>query len=218
MIPPDNGLFLFGYWRSSAAWRVRLALAAKGLAADGAAVNLAIGEQRRPALLAINAQGLVPVLRHGALLLTQSLAIIEYLDEVWPAPPLLPGDAAGRALVRGAAQVVAAEIHPLGNARVQHYLRTTLAADAAAVAAWLHHWLADGLGALEIFAAQHGGRHLYGDVMTLADLVLVPQLYNARRFGFDLAGLPRLLAAEAEVLARPALAATAPERQPDAVA
>jgi maleylacetoacetate isomerase len=195
---------------------VRLALAAKGLAADGAAVNLATGEQRAPSHLAINAQGLVPVLRHGDLLLTQSLAIIEYLDEVWPAPPLLPGDAAGRALVRGAAQVVAAEIHPLGNARVQRYLRAALNADDAAVTAWLHQWLADGLGALEAFATRHGGRHLFGDTLTLADLVLVPQLYNARRFGFPLAGLPRLLAAEALVLARPELAATAPECQPDA--
>lgn len=216
MMPADPDLFLYGYWRSSAAWRVRLALAAKGLAADGAAVNLATGEQRTPSHLAINAQGLVPVLRHGDLLLTQSLAIIEYLDDVWPMPPLLPGDAAGRALVRGAAQVVAAEIHPLGNARVQRYLRASLGADDAAVTAWLHHWLADGLGALEAFAARHGGRHLFGDTLTLADLVLVPQLYNARRFGFDVAGLPRLLAAEAQVLARPELAATAPECQPDA--
>lgn len=206
-------LILHDYWRSSASWRVRLALAAKGLAATRLPVNLVAGDQRGAGHLARNAQGLVPVLEDGPLVLTQSLAIIEYLDERHPDPPLLPADAAGRALVRGAALVIAAEVHPLGNQRVQRWLREQMGQDDAAVTAWLHHWMHDGLAALEGFAARHGGAQIYGDRIGLADLCLVPQLYNARRFGLDVAAYPRLLAAEAGVLARPWTAGTQP-REP----
>lgn len=203
-------LVLFDYWRSSASWRVRLALAAKGLEAEPQAVSLIAGEQRDADHLARNPQGLVPVLVDGPLVLSQSLAIIEYLDECHPLPPLLPAGAAARALVRGAALVIAAEVHPLGNLRVQRWLREAMGQDDAAVTGWLHHWMADGLAALEAFARAHGGRQLFGDMVTLADLCLVPQLYNARRFGLSLSEFPRLVAAEAALMAEPWAAATVP--------
>jgi maleylacetoacetate isomerase len=192
---------LHGYWRSTAAWRVRLALAAKGLAYEQVGVNLLNGDQRSPGHLALNLQGLVPVLEHDGLVLTQSLAIIEYLDEIFPDPPLLPADPAGRARARAAALIVAAEVHPLGNLRVQRWLKGEMGQDDAAVTRWLHHWMGDGLAALEAMALQHGGRCVIGDRITVADLALVPQLYNARRFGLSLVDFPRLLDCEATVLA-----------------
>lgn len=203
-------LILYDYWRSSAAWRVRLALAAKGLAATQVPVSLIGGEQRSPDHLGRNPQGLVPVLADGPLLLSQSLAIIEYLDETHPDPPLLPADPAGRALVRSAALIIAADVHPLGNLRVLRWLREELGQDDAAVTAWLHQWMGSGLAALEAFATRHGGRFVYGDRLSLADLCLIPQLYNARRFGLSPAGMARLLAVEAAVLALPWAAATQP--------
>lgn len=210
-------LVLYGYWRSSAAWRVRLALAAKGLTAAHVPVNLVKTEQRAPAHLALNPQGLVPVLADGPLLLSQSLAIIEYLDETHPNPPLLPPDAAGRALVRGAALVVAAEVHPLGNLRVQRWLRDEMGQDNAAVTGWLHHWMGEGLATLEAFAGRHGGTFLYGDRFGLADLCLVPQLYNARRFGLPLDPFPTLLRVETQVASLPFVVGTRPEEQADSL-
>lgn len=206
---------LHGYWRSTAAWRVRLALAAKGIAHESVAVNLLQGEQRSAGHLALNLQGLVPVLEHDGLVLTQSLAIIEYLDEIFPEPPLLPADAAGRARARAAALIVAAEVHPLGNLRVQRWLRGDMGQDDAAVTRWLHQWMGDGLAALEAMAAQHGGRCLIGDQISIADLALVPQLYNARRFGVAVAPFERLLACEATVLAEGWAASANPELQFD---
>jgi maleylacetoacetate isomerase len=203
-------LVLHDYWRSSASWRVRLALAAKGLEAVRLPVNLVDGDQRSPAHLARNPQGLVPVLEDGPLVLSQSLAIIEYIEESFPELPLLPPDPASRALVRSAAMVIAAEVHPLGNLRVQRWLRGEMGQDDAAVTRWLHHWMADGLATLEAFALRHGEGQLFKNGITIADLCLVPQLYNARRFGLDLAPWPRLLAAEAGVLAQPWAAATMP--------
>jgi maleylacetoacetate isomerase len=205
-----GALVLHDYWRSSASWRVRLALAAKGLESTRLPVNLVDGDQRSPAHLARNPQGLVPVLEHGHLVLSQSLAILEYIEESFPEPPLLPPDPAGRALVRSAAMVIAAEVHPLGNLRVQRWLRGEMGQDDAAVTRWLHHWMADGLATLEAFAARHGDGQLFKNSITIADLCLVPQLYNARRFGLDPASWPRLLGAEAGVLAQPWAAATIP--------
>lgn len=206
---------LHGYWRSTAAWRVRLALAAKGLAYEQVAVNLLQDAQRAPGHLALNGQGLVPVLEHDGLVLTQSLAIIEYLDEMFPDPPLLPADPAGRARARAAALIVAAEVHPLGNLRVQRWLKGEMAQDDAAVTRWLHQWMGDGLRALEGMAAQYGGRCLIGDSISVADLALVPQLYNARRFGLGLADFPQLLQCESAVLAQDWAAAAGPELQFD---
>lgn len=205
-----GALVLHDYWRSSASWRVRLALAAKGVEATRLPVSLVAGEQRSAVHLARNPQGLVPVLEDGALMLRQSLAIIEYIDETVPEPPLLPADAAGRALVRGAAMIIAADVHPLGNLRVQQWLRQQMHQDDTAISAWLHHWMADGLAALDVFAAEFGGKCLFGDAITVADLCLVPQLYNARRFGLALEAWPRLLVAETTVLSQPWAAATVP--------
>lgn len=206
---------LHGYWRSTAAWRVRLALAAKGLAHEGHAVNLLHGDQRSAGHLALNCQGLVPVLEHDGVVLTQSLAIIEYLDELFPDPPLLPADAVGRARARAAALIVAAEVHPLGNLRVQRWLKGEMGQDEAAVTRWLHQWMGDGLRALEAMAARHGGRCLIGDAISVADLALVPQLYNARRFDLPLADYPRLLACEANVMGMAWAKATHPDLQFD---
>jgi maleylacetoacetate isomerase len=206
---------LHGYWRSTAAWRVRLALGYKGLAFDHQAVNLLHGDQRSAAHLALNPQGLVPVLTVDGAALTQSLAIIEYLDETHPDPPLLPGDALGRAQVRAAALAIAAEVHPLGNLRVQRWLRADLGADDAAVTRWLHHWMHDGLASLEQFAARHGGRCLYGDDVGLADLCLLPQLYNARRFALPLDSWSRLTAIEARLAELPWVQAAHADVQPD---
>ena len=192
---------LHGYWRSTAAWRVRLALHLNGIAHEQVAVNLLQGEQRSAAHLALNPQGLVPVLETDGAALSQSLAIIEYLNERFTQPPLLPADALGRAQVRAAALAIAAEVHPLGNLRVQRWLKAEMHADDAAVTAWLHHWMHNGLAALEQLTAQHGGNFLFGDAPGLADLCLVPQLYNACRFALALDVFPRLLAVESRIAA-----------------
>lgn len=208
-------MVLHGYWRSSAAWRVRLALARKGLAVDHVAVNLVQGVQRSPGHLAINPQGLVPVLAHDGAVLTQSLAIIEYLDEIHPEPPLLPADPIGRARVRAAALTIAAEVHPLGNLRVQRWLRDELGQAESEITRWLHHWMRDGLSSLEAFASHYGGDFLHGDMPGLADICLVPQLYNARRFGLPLADFPRLNMIDARLAAEPWVIASHPDVQPD---
>jgi maleylacetoacetate isomerase len=209
-------LTLYSYWRSSAAYRVRLALAWKGLAATTIPINLIASEQSSEAFRAINPQGFVPLLVAGGEALSQSLAIIEYLDESCPLPPLLPGDAIGRARVRAAALMIAADIHPINNLRVLRYLKGSLGQDQAAIDGWARHWITAGLAGLEGFAASHGGRFLHGDALSLADLCLVPQLYNARRVATDLAGFPRLLAVEARVLALEFAAAAHPDNQTDA--
>ncbi|KAB7646603.1 maleylacetoacetate isomerase [Polymorphobacter fuscus] len=206
---------LYSYWRSSAAWRVRLALAWKGLPATTIPIDLRAGEQSAPDYLARNPQGLLPLLVDGDTALGQSLAIIEYLDEVHPAPPLLPADALGRARVRAAALIVAADIHPVNNLRIQTYLKA-LGHDSRAVDGWARHWIADGFDALDAFAVAHGGRFLHGDALSIADLCLVPQLYNARRVATDLRRWPRLLAIEAAVNSLDFAAPAHPDNQPDA--
>lgn len=211
-----SGLTLYGYWRSSAAYRVRLALGYKGLEVNAVPVELRRSEQSAPAYRAQNPQGLVPLLVDDGEAIPQSLAIIEYLDETHPNPPLLPATALGRARVRAAAAMMAADIHPLGNLRVLNYLKGPLGADQPTVDAWVRHWIGEGLGALEAFAGAYGGQFLHGDAVSIADLCLVPQLYSARRFATDLTAYPRLLAVEARVLALDFAAAAHPDAQADA--
>ena len=205
---------LHGYFRSSAAYRVRIALNLKGLSADHLPHHLRKGEQRDPAYLAINPQGLVPTLQDDrGMILTQSLAIIEWLDETYPTPPLLPKDPLRRAKVRAFAMVLACDTHPVQNLKVLARLRELGLPDeqVTAWAAWANR---EGLTACETLIAN--GPFCFGAAPTLADLCLVPQLANARRFGVDLAVFPRLLKAETAAKDLKAFADAAPERQPDA--
>lgn len=210
-------LVLHGYYRSSAAFRVRIALALKGLAADQVFHHLRRGEQRLPDYLAINPQGLVPALAADGALLTQSLAIIEYLDETAAGPALLPADPLGRARVRALAQMVACDIHPIDNLRVLNYLQHELGQDEAAVARWYNHWIAAGFGAIEQRLAEpETGQFMHGDTPTLADICLVPQVFNAGRFALDLAPFPHIRRVYAAAMALPAFVQAAPAQQPDA--
>jgi maleylpyruvate isomerase len=206
---------LHGYFRSSASYRVRIALNLKGLSAEHLAHHLRKGEQCAPAYLAINPQGLVPTLENEDAVLTQSLAIIEWLDETHPAPPLLPKDPLRRAKVRAFALVVACDTHPVQNLKVLARLRQIGVPEAQVMewAAWANR---EGLIACEKLIAGEAGPFCFGDQPTLADLCLVPQLANARRFGVDLAAFPRLLKAETAARNIKAFADAAPDRQPDA--
>ncbi len=209
---------LYNYWRASSPFRVRIALNLKGLDWEHVGVHLLRGEHRSAEYRRLNPLGLVPALVDGDLTLTQSLAIIEYLDERYPQPPLLPATSAERARVRALAMIVACEIHPLNNPRVLNYLTGTLGVTEAQKLAWYRHWVAEGLAAFEAEVAGHPatGAFCHGDSPTLADVCLVPQLANGRRYECDLAPYPALLAIEARCLALPAFQAALPERQPDA--
>lgn len=209
---------LYGYWRSSAAYRVRIGLNLKALAVEHEFVALPGGAQRGVDYLALNPQGLVPTLIDGDVRLSQSLAILEYLDEIHPQPPLLPQDPAGRARVRQLAQVVACDIHPIDNLKVLNFLTGELGVSEAGRLKWYRHWVDQGLTALEGLVAQNPatGRFCHGDQPSLADLCLVPQLYNARRFEVDLSPYPTLQAIDAACLALDAFARAAPDVQPDA--
>jgi maleylacetoacetate isomerase len=211
---------LYDYFRSSAAYRVRIALNLKGIVPDERTfVHLRMGNQRAQDYLALNPQGLVPALQIDAQhVLTQSLAICEYLDETQREPPLLPSDPPGRARVRAIALAIACEIHPLNNLRVLNYLLHTLGVSSEQKDGWYKYWVDVGLEALETQLAREPatGRFCHGEVPTLADVCLVPQLANARRVKIDLAPYPTLTRIEATCLAVPAFAAAAAERQPDA--
>jgi maleylpyruvate isomerase len=207
---------LHGYWRSSAAYRVRIALALKGVAYTQVPHDLRRNEQVAADYLAIAPQGLVPALEADGQVLTQSPAIIEWIEERWPAPPLLPADRDGRARVRTMAALIACDIHPLNNLRVLRALRHDFAADQATVDAWAARWIAPGFAALEQHVAAVGGAFAHGDAPGLVDCYLVPQVYSARRFNVDLAPYPRLMAAHDAAAALPAIAAAHPDRQPDA--
>jgi len=209
---------LIGYFRSSAAYRVRIALNLKGLAAEHRSVHLAKGEQKDSAFAALNPQKLVPVLEDGQDRLFQSLAILEYLEETHPEPPLLPAGAAARARVRALAQVVACEIHPLNNLRVLAYLTGEMQITEEMKLAWYRHWIAEGLAPLEAMLANSGdtGRFCHGDMPGLADICLVPQLFNARRFDCPLSDYPTLLRIDAECGALAAFRDAAPDVQADA--
>jgi len=210
---------LYDYFRSSAAYRVRIALNLKGVAAERAFVHLRKGGQRADEYLALNPLGLVPVLQlDDGRALTQSLAIIEYLEETVPDPPLLPRDPVGRARVRAIALAIACDIHPLNNLRVLNYLTGTLGVGGAQKDGWYRYWVDVGFEALERELGRDAetGRFCHGDAPTLADVCLVPQLANARRFAIDLAPYPTLQRIEAACNALPPFADAAPSRQPDA--
>ena len=210
---------LYDYYRSSAAYRVRIALNLKAVAPERASVHLRRGAQRDDEYLAMNPQGLVPSLVTDAGdVLTQSLAIIEWLEETYPQPALLPSDAAGRARVRSLALAIACDIHPLNNLRVLNYLTGTLGSTDAQRDGWARYWCDVGLEALETRLARESatGAFCHGSAPTIADVCLVPQLANARRVDLDLAPYPTLLRIESACTALPAFAAAAPQRQPDA--
>ncbi len=211
-------LTLHAYWRSSASYRVRIALGLKGLPYTLVPVNLVRdgGEHNTPAYRARNPQGLVPTLEVDGVPLTQSIAIIEWLEEEHPLPPLLPREPLLRARVRAFALAIACEIAPFGNLMVRGYLADVLKLDEAAQRRWHEHWIGRGLAACEALVAGGEGPFSFGASPTLADCVLVPQLYNARRFGIDLSPYPLLLRAEAAMLALPAVRSATPEAQPDA--
>jgi maleylacetoacetate isomerase len=208
---------LFGYWRSSAAYRVRIALNLKRITARQVSVQLQLGEQTSDEHRARNPAGLVPVWRDpDGFTLAQSLAIIDYLDEMYPDPPLLPDDPRQKAVCREIAYTIACDIHPIGNLRVLEKLTADCGAGAGARAAWNRHWIGTGFGAIEARLAAIAGRHAVGDQITVADICLVPQVYNARRAGLDLAPYPRIAAADAAAREQTAFAAAAPEAQLDA--
>ena len=209
---------LYNYFRSSAAYRVRIALHLKGVPFEYAPIHLAKGEQHSEAYRTLNRQALVPTLSDGETVVTQSLAIIEYLDECHPDPPLLPSSPAERARVRAIALSIACDIHPLNNLRVLRYLTRTLGVDDEAKDAWYRHWIETGLAALEeqLAADAMTGSCCHGDAPTMADICLVPQLANARRTNIPLEPYPTLTRIDAHCRALDAFIRAAPERQPDA--
>lgn len=209
-------MILHGYWRSGAAWRARIALALKGLAYEQRGVDLRTGAQRSDAFVAFNPQGMVPALEIDGAVLTQSPAILEWLEETHPAPPLLPADPVDRAHVRAMAALIGCDIHPLNNLRVGKALRETFGADQAAVDAWAARWILPGFAALETLVERHGAGWCFGASPTLADCYLVPQIYSARRFNVPLDAFPRLLAIDAAAARHPAFIAAHPDAQPDA--
>ncbi|MHC3125871.1 maleylacetoacetate isomerase [Brevundimonas sp. GN22] len=209
-------MILHGYWRSGTSYRTRIALNLKGLSYDQVGVDLRTGAQRSGDYLALNPQGLVPALvTDGGDVLSQSPAILEWLEETFPQPALLPSDPVARAQVRAMAAVVGCDIHPLNNLRVLKAIKA-IGADEAATQGWIEQWIVSGFGALEAMVANHGRGWCYADTPTLADCYLIPQIYSARRFNVDLSAYPNLLAIEARAQAHPAFAAAHPDRQPDA--
>jgi maleylpyruvate isomerase len=207
---------LYGYFRSTAAYRVRIALGLKGLGADQRYVHLRKGEQTEAPYRKVNAAGLVPYWIEGDLHLAQSLAIIEYLDETHPQPPLLPKGPVARAIAREMAQVVCCDIHPIGNLRVLNRL-IELGVDDKARTAWSQHWIATGFDAIEKRLTElDAGPFAFGDTPSLADICIVPQVFNARRFGLDLTPYPRIRAIDDAAGKIEAFAVAEPGRQPDA--
>ena len=205
---------LYGYFRSSAAFRVRIALNLKGLSYEQASIHLRRNDQAKPEYRGVNPQGLVPALEIDGHTLIQSLAIIEYIDEIEPEPPLLPPDALARAKARAIAQIVACDIHPLNNLVSLQYLKRALKHEQAEIDAWYHHWVLEGFAAIE--ALIEPGPYACGAHVTLADLCLVPQVFNARRLKVPLDKFPKIVAVDAACLKLPAFDKARPENQPDA--
>jgi maleylpyruvate isomerase len=208
---------LYSFFRSSAAYRVRIALNLKGVEYETVTVDLPGAEHREPEFRALNPQATIPTLDDDGTILWQSLAIIDYLDARFPSPRLIPQEPVARARVQALAQAIVCEIHPLNNLRVLKYLRGELQLDDAAVNKWYSHWIAEAFGPLETLVGRFsGGRYCYGDTLTVADVCLVPQMYNARRFNCDLTPYPQLVRIATALEVEPAFAAAAPHLQPDA--
>jgi maleylacetoacetate isomerase len=210
---------LYTFFRSSAAFRARIALNLKGIRYESLPKVFAKNEHRTAEYLAVNPQGLIPALEIDGAVLSQSVAIIEYLNDTHPAPSFLPSDALGRARVRSMALAIACDIHPLNNLRVLNYLRQELQQDEATVNAWYRHWITEGFQGLEAQAREYSTskRYLYEDSVSIADICLVPQMFNARRFEVDLSTFPTLVAISTHLESLPAFADARPEVQPDAV-
>jgi maleylacetoacetate isomerase len=210
---------LYTFFRSSAAFRARIALNLKGIRYESLPKVFAKNEHRTAEYLAVNPQGLIPALEIDGAVLSQSVAIIEYLNDTHPAPPFLPSDPLGRARVRSMALAIACDIHPLNNLRVLNYLRQELQQDEATVNAWYRHWITEGFQGLEAQAREYSTskRYLYEDSVSIADICLVPQMFNARRFEVDLSTFPTLVAISTHLESLPAFADARPEVQPDAV-
>jgi maleylacetoacetate isomerase len=217
MIRRDAAMKLYSYFRSSAAFRVRIALNLKKLDYETAAIHLRRNDQSKPEYRGINPQGLVPALEHDGERLIQSLAIVEYLDEVHPEPPLLPQDPTDRARVRALTDIVACDIHPINNLRVLRYLTHQLGHDETAIANWYNHWIAQGFQAIEPLLARDArtGVFCHGDLPGLADIALVPQVVNAERYQLDLAPYPTLVRIYRNCIRLPAFDAAQPSKQPD---
>ena len=209
-------MILHGYWRSGAAYRTRIALALKGLDYEPQGIDLRTGAHKSEVFVALNPQGMVPALEFDGAVLTQSPAILEWLEETCPAPALLPAAPADRAHVRAMAALIGCDIHPLNNLRVGKALRETFGADQPAIDAWAARWILPGFEALEALVARHGDGWCFGDAPTLADCYLIPQIYSARRFNVPLEAFPRLLAIDTLASQHPAFIAAHPDAQPDA--
>lgn len=214
-----SDLVLFDYWRSSAAYRVRIALNLKGVAHESRAINILPGQDQQLSTeyLLLNPQGRVPMISTARGDVVQSMAILEWLDETYPDPPLLPADPWERAEARAFALTIACDVHPLNNLSTQRQIRAQWGADPDALREWGEFWVRRGCEVLEAqLADQPRHRYAFGDKPSLADICLVPQLYNARRMELDLSGFPNLMRIDEAARAHPAFAAAAPERQPDA--
>jgi maleylpyruvate isomerase len=207
---------LYTFFRSSAAYRVRIALSLKSVDYETITLNLPKGDHRQPGFVAMNPHRTIPVIDDDGVVLMQSLAIIEYLDSRYPTPRLIPADAVERARVQAFAQVIACEIHPLNNLRVLRYLRSEVGLDEEHVNKWVRHWIGESFRSLEALLGESAGRYCFGDELTLADVFLVPQMYNALRFGCDLLPFPTVVRVAETLRALPAFARAAPELQPDA--
>ncbi len=216
--PDTRPMKLYTFFRSSAAFRMRIALNCKGLAYEPVPVSLPKDEHKLAGYLALHPQGLVPALEDGGRIYVQSLAMMEYLEETRPQPPLLPANAEDRAYVRAVAQIIACEIHPLNNLRTLRYLKKSYGLDEDSVNAWYRHWIAEGLKGLELFLAGSNkfGKYCYRDQVTIADCCLVPQVFNAQRYQCDLAPYPVIMGIFAECMQLDAFIAAQPSRQPDA--